>query len=53
VEASPFIDLLIKTRFNLRQAKQYQLADEIRKNLSELGILLEDTPKGTLWHSQK
>jgi cysteinyl-tRNA synthetase len=53
VEAAPFIELLIKTRFNLRQAKQYQMADEIRIKLSELGILLEDTPKGTVWRSKK
>jgi len=49
VDAAPFIDLLVKTRYNLRQAKQYQLADEIRRNLSDLGIILEDTPRGTVW----
>ncbi|MBP1706726.1 MAG: cysteine--tRNA ligase, partial [Chloroflexi bacterium] len=49
VEAAPFIELLIKTRYNLRQAKQYQLADEIRTRLAELGIILEDTPRGTVW----
>lgn len=53
VEAAPFIELLIKTRYNLRQAKQYQMADEIRVKLSELGIMLEDTPKGTVWRSKK
>ncbi len=53
VEAAPFIELLIKTRYNLRQAKQYQLADEIRTKLAELGILLEDTPKGTVWRQKK
>jgi cysteinyl-tRNA synthetase len=53
VEAAPFIDLLVKTRYNLRQAKQFQMADEIRIKLSELGILLEDTPKGTVWRSKK
>ncbi len=53
VEAAPFIDLLVKTRYELRQAKQYQLADEIRKNLAELGIVLDDTPKGTVWRSKK
>jgi cysteinyl-tRNA synthetase len=52
VEAAPFIDLLVKTRFNLRQAKQYQLSDDIRKNLSDLGIILEDTPKGTVWRTK-
>jgi cysteinyl-tRNA synthetase len=53
VEAAPFIDLLIKTRYDLRQAKQYQLADQIRKQLVDLGILLEDTPAGTVWRSKK
>ena len=53
VAAAPFIELLIKTRYDLRQAKQYQLADGIRTKLAELGILLEDTPKGTGWHQKK
>jgi cysteinyl-tRNA synthetase len=53
VEAAPFIELLIKSRLNLRQAKQFQLADEIRNGLAELGILLEDTPKGTVWRQKK
>ena len=52
IEAAPFIDLLVKTRYNLRQAKQYQMADEIRTRLAELGILLEDTPKGTIWRQK-
>jgi cysteinyl-tRNA synthetase len=53
VEAAPFIELLVQTRYNLRQAKQYQLADEIRTKLTELGVILEDTPKGTVWRSKK
>ena len=53
VEGAPFIELLITTRYNLRQAKQYQLADEIRIKLGELGIVLEDTPKGTVWRKKK
>jgi cysteinyl-tRNA synthetase len=53
VEAAPFIELLIQTRFDLRQAKQYQMADEIRKKLADLGILLDDTPKGTVWKQKK
>jgi cysteinyl-tRNA synthetase len=53
VEAAPFIELLIKTRYNLRQAKQYQMADEIRNKLAELGILLEDSPQGTTWKNKK
>jgi cysteinyl-tRNA synthetase len=53
VEAAPFIELLIETRFNLRQAKQYQMADAIRNKLADLGILLEDKPAGTTWRSKK
>lgn len=47
--AAPFIELLVQTRYQLRQAKQYQLADQIRAKLAELGVILEDTPKGTVW----
>ena len=49
LNAEPFIQLLISTRDRLRQAEQWQLADEIRAKLGELGIALEDTPKGTVW----
>jgi cysteinyl-tRNA synthetase len=52
VEAAPFIELLIQTRLNLRAAKQFQLADEIRQKLTDLGILLEDGPKGTTWRKK-
>jgi len=48
-DAAPFIDLLIATRNRLREAKQWQLADELRAKLGELGVVLEDTPKGTVW----
>ncbi len=43
------IDLLVSTRTRLRAAKQFALADEVRKALTELGIVLEDTPNGTRW----
>ncbi|MEK7241663.1 MAG: DALR domain-containing protein, partial [Planctomycetota bacterium] len=43
------IQLLIETRNRLRQAKQWQLADELRGQLDKLGILLEDKPEGTQW----
>jgi cysteinyl-tRNA synthetase len=45
----PFIDLLISLRNDLRKAKQWQLADAIRDSLDALGIVLEDTSKGTVW----
>jgi len=48
-EAEPVIELLISTRNQLREAKQWQRADEIRARLAELSIAFEDTPKGTVW----
>jgi cysteinyl-tRNA synthetase len=49
IEAAPFIELLIATRKQLRDAKQFQIADNIRTKLLELGIVLEDATKGTTW----
>ena len=47
--ATPFIDLLVDTRTELRAARQYALADQIRDRLAGLGVVLEDTPQGTSW----
>jgi len=52
-EAEPVIELLISTRNQLREAKQWQRADEIRARLAELGIAFEDTPKGTVWKHKR
>jgi cysteinyl-tRNA synthetase len=49
VEAAPFIDLLVTVRGELRQARQFALADSIRDRLAELGVRLEDTREGTTW----
>jgi cysteinyl-tRNA synthetase len=49
VAAKPFIDLLVELRGDMRTAKQWAAADKIRNKLKELGILLEDTPEGTVW----
>jgi len=43
------INLLIETREGLRRAKQWQLADEVRNKLGELGVILEDKPEGAKW----
>jgi cysteinyl-tRNA synthetase len=53
LSAEPFIQFLIATRDRLRQAGQWRLADEIRSKLGELGIALEDTPKGTVWKRKR
>jgi cysteinyl-tRNA synthetase len=52
-DAAPFIELLLKTRKKLRDARQFQLADEIRTTLLKMGLTLEDTPTGTIWKRKK
>ena len=53
LDAKPFIELLISTRSQLREARQWQQADMVRDKLAELGIALEDTPKGTVWKHKR
>ncbi|MBF8268051.1 MAG: cysS [Dehalococcoidia bacterium] len=48
-DAYPFVDLLVETRSRLRADRKWELADDLRSRLEELGVLLEDTPSGTLW----
>jgi cysteinyl-tRNA synthetase len=48
-DAEPFIQLLVDTRTKLRAARQFELADNIRDNLTELGVTLEDSAQGTGW----
>lgn len=50
-DAAPFIELLIEIRLELRQAKQWELADMIRDRLEDMGVSLEDTPQGTTWRA--
>jgi len=45
----PLVDLLVRVRSDLRSARQWALADRIRQELGELGIILEDGPSGTTW----
>ncbi|MDD3414457.1 MAG: cysteine--tRNA ligase [Lachnospiraceae bacterium] len=43
------IEALIEARQNARKEKNFQKADEIRKELLEKGIILEDTREGVKW----
>jgi cysteinyl-tRNA synthetase len=40
---------LIDERTQARKDKDWASADKIRKKLSEMDIILEDTPQGTIW----
>ena len=46
---APLIELLIELRARLRKEKNFSLSDEIRQQLTNLGITLEDHSNGTRW----
>ena len=48
-DASPFVQMLVNVRTELRAARQFDIADSIRDRLSDLGVTIEDTPEGTEW----
>jgi len=49
-QAAPFIDLLVELRSQLREQKLWELSDQVRDQLDNLGILIEDSKDGTTWH---
>jgi cysteinyl-tRNA synthetase len=44
------VDALVRERDAARADRNFARADEIRDELAALGIKLEDTPGGTIWH---
>lgn len=46
------IEKIIAQRQEARKNKEYAKADELRNQLTEMGIVLEDTPQGVRWHRQ-
>jgi cysteinyl-tRNA synthetase len=46
------VDTLIAERVAARKARDFGRADAIRKHLAGMGIVLEDTPHGTVWHRE-
>jgi len=47
------IKTLIDTRNDLRDSKQWELADKVRDRLSELGIIIEDKKDKVAWRKKK
>ncbi|MCA9731887.1 MAG: cysteine--tRNA ligase [Deferribacteres bacterium] len=43
---------ILKTRQTLRKEKNWALADQLRDDLANAGIVLEDSPSGTTWRWQ-
>ena len=41
--------LMIELRADSRKKKDFATADQIRKRLAEIGVILEDRPGGTEW----
>jgi cysteinyl-tRNA synthetase len=41
--------LIINIRQDARKDKNWALADKIRDELKEAGVILEDTPNGVRW----
>jgi cysteinyl-tRNA synthetase len=52
-QVESLVDLLVKVYFSCKEAKQWQLADEIRDKLDKAGVVLEDTPTGTVWKRKR
>ena len=50
--SSAEVETLIARRNAARNAKNWADADRIRAQLQEAGIVLEDTPKGTIWRRE-
>jgi len=44
-----FIENIITRRNEAKKLKNFELADQLRANLLDKGILLEDTKNGTIW----
>jgi cysteinyl-tRNA synthetase len=46
------MEIILRMREKLRDKKEYDLADEIRKQLEEIGIIVEDASTGPKWKHQ-
>ena len=51
--AEELMEYLSSSRSEFRKNKEFELADQIRTKLAEIGIVLEDTPQGTVWKPKR
>jgi cysteinyl-tRNA synthetase len=49
-DAAPFIDLLLEVRQELRAQKLWALSDQIRDQLADMNVIIEDSREGATWH---
>jgi cysteinyl-tRNA synthetase len=47
------LDLLVTVRNDARERRDWKGADQIRNQLKEIGVVLEDTPEGTRWKIER
>jgi cysteinyl-tRNA synthetase len=40
---------MVKEREEARKTKDWEKADQIRKQLDDMNIIIEDRPDGTIW----
>ena len=48
-KTSELMEVLLSIRKEARESKNYALADTVRDKLTQIGIVMEDTPAGTQW----
>ena len=53
IDNQELVEELINKRNEARSNKDFNLADQIRSELYDMNIEIEDTPDGTIWKSKK
>ncbi len=48
-ELEPVIEAMVSFRNKLREEGNYEMADRVRDVLEKTGILIQDSPKGSIW----
>ncbi len=51
--ATELVDLILELRVRARADRDFETADLIRDRLTELEIIVEDTPEGSLWRRRR